>query len=797
MAQQLLYTNPDFYSRADCARITDRKISIFEGLESYAPKGLAIPVAEWLERIRAGHYSELVAKVRAARGSPDNDKLRKTLDAVTYGGIFTTGRTKEHRPVPSSGLIFLDWDQKGDVPDVALRDASKERLSRQPGVLAVYESVGGYGLHVIAAVDPEPKTAAEYRHIWTILTNHLDLPPGGDKSVKHIGRLALASYDPDSRINPDVIPYSWTAEDAPSEATTKTQRKADASSRFFHAEPATPAEWLCLVAGHYGTAVDNAERPDFRMACPYHGGDNPTSLHLWMVYRRLEDDGWRDLTPQEPIQDKDRPFMGAHCFRCESPSKTILRFLEWESRVQSPLIVDLWAPKAVDSGEINKDGKPVYVVDHRIQLRDQISDVLETLRLEIRSPEPEGGLEVRTLVVDDQAYPLPRLLRETVPNAKPGEWIFVTPSLFAHLRGYVELAISKDITDTKYNRSVSTLAPPVNVRAEWLDTLPAWDGKIRLRTLFKDALVAVTEDANGKTNLTGVAGEAFMVGLVARAYDPGCVHDWMPVLLGPQGLGKSRFCQDIFPRGLQSRWHADGVAVDQDTQRLAESAGPCWVAEFSEMRGVRSLKAVEHFKNIMSQRKDRYRRPYAVAADDHLRGWAGIGTANGEEAIPDDPTGSRRYVAIKCGERANWDYVPKNREQLWAEAVAIYRQQGEKEHPRNLIHPNWRVLQEAQNDDYRVKVDSVSEELADTLHGRRTNHTGRDKAVSLVTLWEAAHNAEAIAGNYLWPTDVGSSVKPPRETQLAVFGSRLRGLGWKRERTTWPDGLRQVRWWFE
>ena len=206
MAQQLLYTNPDFYSRADCARITDRKISIFEGLESYAPKGLAIPVAEWLERIRAGHYSELVAKVRAARGSPDNDKLRKTLDAVTYGGIFTTGRTKEHRPVPSSGLpssglIFLDWDQKGDVPDVALRDASKERLSRQPGVLAVYESVGGYGLHVIAAVDPEPKTAAEYRHIWTILTNHLDLPPGGDKSVKHIGRLALASYDPDSRIN--------------------------------------------------------------------------------------------------------------------------------------------------------------------------------------------------------------------------------------------------------------------------------------------------------------------------------------------------------------------------------------------------------------------------------------------------------------------------------------------------------------------------------------------------------------------------------------------------------------------
>ena len=94
------------------------------------------------------------------------------------------------------------------MPDPVLRDATKERLSKQPGVLSVYESVGGYGLHVIVAVDPEPKTAAEYRHIWTILTNDLDLPPGGDEKVNQITRLALASYDPDLRINPDVMPYA-------------------------------------------------------------------------------------------------------------------------------------------------------------------------------------------------------------------------------------------------------------------------------------------------------------------------------------------------------------------------------------------------------------------------------------------------------------------------------------------------------------------------------------------------------------------------------------------------------------
>ena len=694
----------------------------------------------------------------------------------------------------SSGLVFLDWDQKGSVPDPVLRDATKERLSKQPGVLSVYESVGGYGLHVIVAVDPEPKTAAEYRHIWTILTNDLDLPPGGDEKVNQITRLALASYDPDLRINPDVMPYAWVAADAPPEATTRAQRKADTRSRrFFHYEPETPEEWLCLVATHYGATVADPDRPDFKMPCVYHGGSKPTSLHLWMSYRRLaDDDSWQYLSPLEPTQEGDRAGIEAHCFVCESPSKTILQFLEWETRVQTPLTVDLWASKMVPTGQIKK-GKPVYVVDPRIDLGDQVVDVLDALRLEMRSPEPEGGLEVRTLVVNDEAYPLPRLLRETAPNAKPGEWIYVTDSIFSHLRGYVQRAVRKDIVDSKYTRTLTTLAPPVNVRVEWLDTLPQWDGKHRLRTMFYDALSAIVKDGEGNTNLTGMAGEWLMVGLVARAYDPGCVHDWMPVLVGAQGLGKSRFCKDLFPRALQARWHADGVAVDQDTQRLAESAGPCWVAEFSEMRGVRSLKAVEHFKSLVSAQKDRYRRPYAVAPGDHLRAWVGIGTANGEEAIPDDPTGSRRFIAIECGENADWNYMPKNREQLWAEAIVIYRGQKDEEHPRNLVHPAYALHQQEQNADFMVVVDSASEDLAEALHRLRRNHIGYSTAASLVTLWGKAQDAQN-PGN-LSPT----TPKPPDEKRLSVFGTALGLMGWRRAKRVWEDagGKRRTRWWYE
>ena len=86
-----------------------------------------------------------------------------------------------------------------------------------------------------------------------------------------------------------------------------------------------------------------------------------------------------------------------------------------------PLDVDLWIPEMIAiPGVTDSKGKQKYMVDPRIALSDQIIDVLDALRLDMRSPEPEGGLEVRTFVVGDNKYPPPRLLRETVPNAKPG-----------------------------------------------------------------------------------------------------------------------------------------------------------------------------------------------------------------------------------------------------------------------------------------------------------------------------------------------------------------------------------------
>ena len=73
-----------------------------------------------------------------------------------------------------------------------------------------------------------------------------------------------------------------------------------------------------------------------------------------------------------------------------------------------------------------------------------------------------------------------------------------------------------------------------NPITSWLDSLE-WDGEPRMDTLLPCFLGTDMSDYNVSVM------RLFMMGAVARAYEPGTKFDYMPVLIGPQGLGKSFF----------------------------------------------------------------------------------------------------------------------------------------------------------------------------------------------------------------------------------------------------------------
>jgi len=82
-------------------------------------------------------------------------------------------------------------------------------------------------------------------------------------------------------------------------------------------------------------------------------------------------------------------------------------------------------------------------------------------------------------------------------------------------------------------------------------------------------------------------------------------------------------------------------------------------------------------KAFLSSSVDRYRAPYARAAEDHPRQCVFIGTSNEVELVG-DPTGSRRLWPIQVGP-VDVPWVVDQREQLWAEAM-VRLERGEAWH---------------------------------------------------------------------------------------------------------------------
>lgn len=78
-----------------------------------------------------------------------------------------------------------------------------------------------------------------------------------------------------------------------------------------------------------------------------------------------------------------------------------------------------------------------------------------------------------------------------------------------------------------------------NPVTDYLDGLH-WDGEPRLETVLPKILGAEP------SSYVQAVGRCFLVGAVARAYDPGCKVDTVPVFEGGQGIRKSTFLRELF-----------------------------------------------------------------------------------------------------------------------------------------------------------------------------------------------------------------------------------------------------------
>lgn len=207
-----------------------------------------------------------------------------------------------------------------------------------------------------------------------------------------------------------------------------------------------------------------------------------------------------------------------------------------------------------------------------------------------------------------------------------------------------------------------------NLRKEWIEGL-TWDGVPRIGRLFIDGFGA--EDVERNEALA----TAFMAGAAARVLKPGASVQVMPILVGPQGCGKSSGIAALCP---ERDWFCDSF-IDFESKAGYEVVLRATIVELSEMSAIKKAD-MEKVKQFVTQQSVRFRAPYEKQTQDHDATWVFIGTTNEEEFLK-DTSGNRRFAPIKIY-NARVEQVVKwietNRDQLWAEA-AVLAKRGLKE----------------------------------------------------------------------------------------------------------------------
>lgn len=191
-----------------------------------------------------------------------------------------------------------------------------------------------------------------------------------------------------------------------------------------------------------------------------------------------------------------------------------------------------------------------------------------------------------------------------------------------------------------------------------------WDGTERLEDVLIDYLGA--EDIP----YTKAVCKLHLVAAVARVFRPGCKYDYMLTLTGKQGLGKSTLI-----RYLAGDQYFNDSITELKGKDTMEALQGSWLIELGEMSATKKAD-VETVKQFVAKTSDRYRPPYGRRTVDYPRQSIFWGTTNDIEFLR-DKTGNRRFFPVDVGAQPCikdvFEDLPAERDQIWAEAVEIYK----------------------------------------------------------------------------------------------------------------------------
>ncbi len=191
-----------------------------------------------------------------------------------------------------------------------------------------------------------------------------------------------------------------------------------------------------------------------------------------------------------------------------------------------------------------------------------------------------------------------------------------------------------------------------------------WDGVKRVDNLFIDYLGASDTKYNRM-----VTRKALVAG-VARIFNPGVKFDYMLVLVGKQGVGKSHILSL-----LGQNWYSDSFNTVQGKEAY-EQLQDAWIIEMAELTAAKKAET-EAVKHFISKREDIYRVAYGKRVTKFPRQCVFFGTTNEMDFLK-DKTGNRRFWPVMVEKhrikKDLWrEDIKAEIHQIWAEAVELWK----------------------------------------------------------------------------------------------------------------------------
>lgn len=243
--------------------------------------------------------------------------------------------------------------------------------------------------------------------------------------------------------------------------------------------------------------------------------------------------------------------------------------------------------------------------------------------------------------------------KETLDDIRLAEYVASRHELIVANPVTIEQAVLMSAHDNTYN--------PVRDDFESV----TWDGIERRMHWMIDCLGAAD------TDYVRLASEYFLLSMVARVFEPGCQMDYMLVLQGLQGAGKTSALNI-----LGGHYYGAGSFRIGDKESMQALQGRL-IFNFNELDALSRSEATA-IKGFITERTDRFRPPYAKGFQAFPRNCVLTGDTNQGEFLR-DATGDRRFWVVHCSEVAV-ESLSQMRAQLMAEAVHFYKE-GARRYP--------------------------------------------------------------------------------------------------------------------